>query len=175
MKNSIPEWIKIKKIKKIHTLDVNGKNNGFLVDILNRNDEIYKGRESELFQQIYYSTVYADMFKGFHMHPYKHDTVTCLFGISLLVFYPHVVPKELVNQEIKAEDLIVVKLNTEENLQVVSFPSKYPHGYFGVSEISYILNYRNPAWHPADNHQYDLKHPGIEDYLKRWVRNNADS
>jgi glycosyltransferase involved in cell wall biosynthesis len=32
--------------------------NGFLVDILNRNDEIFSDRQEEKFQQVYYSTVY---------------------------------------------------------------------------------------------------------------------
>ena len=174
MQSPMPDWIKIKKLKKVLTRDVNGRDNGFLVDILNRNDALFADRETELFQQVYYSTVYANMFKGFHIHPFKYDTVTCLFGKALLVFYPHLVPKDQVNEKINVDDLVVVELDTEESLQVVSFPSKYPHGYFGVSEISYILNYRNPAWHPADTHQYDMKLEGIEDYLKQWVRIHAD-
>ena len=57
----------------------------------------------------------------------------------------------------------------------ISFPSKYPHGYFGVSDIAYILNYRNPAWTSEDKFQYDYKCKGIESYLKDWILKNANS
>jgi len=171
---ALPEWIKVKQLTKIKTYDVNGRDNGFLVDILNRNDKIFSERGLELFQQIYYSTVYAGMFKGFHIHPYKYDSVTCILGKALLVFYPHEVPIASVSRKIEFDELIIMELDTESKLQVISFPSKYPHGYYGVSEISYILNYRDPAWNPTDNHQYDMKLNGVEEYLSLWVKKYAN-
>jgi len=173
--NNLPDWIKVKKCKKIYTKDISGKENGFLIDILNRNDDIFKGREDELFQQIYYSSVYKNMFKGFHIHPYKYDTVTCIFGLALLVFYPHLISKNNLNTIIDFNDLIIIPIDNQNNILTISFPSKYPHGYFGVSDISYLLNYRNPAWNPQDLFQYDYKCEGIETFLESWVINNAIS
>jgi dTDP-4-dehydrorhamnose 3,5-epimerase-like enzyme len=173
--NKLPDWIKIKKCKKVYTKDISGKENGFLIDILNRNDDIFKGREDEFFQQIYYSSVYKNMFKGFHIHPYKYDTVTCIFGLALLVFYPHIISKNNLNTIIDFNNLIIIPIDNQNNILTISFPSKYPHGYFGVSDISYLLNYRNPAWNPQDLFQYDYKCEGIETFLESWVINNAIS
>ena len=173
--NKLPDWIKVKKCKKIYTKDISGKENGFLIDILNRNDDIFKGREDESFQQIYYSSVYKNMFKGFHIHPYKYDTVTCIFGLALLVFYPYLISKDNLNTIIDFNDLIIIPIDNQNNILTISFPSKYPHGYFGVSDISYLLNYRNPAWNPQDLFQYDYKCEGIETFLESWVINNAIS
>ena len=173
--NKLPDWIKIKKCKKVYTKDISGKENGFLIDILNRNDDIFKGREDEFFQQIYYSSVYKNMFKGFHIHPYKYDTVTCIFGLALLVFYPYLISKDNLNTIIDLNDLIIIPIDNQNNILTISFPSKYPHGYFGVSDISYLLNYRNPAWNPKDLFQYDYKCEGIETFLESWVINNAIS
>jgi len=173
--NNLPDWIKVKKCKKIYTKDISGKENGFLIDILNRNDDIFKGREDELFQQIYYSSVYKNMFKGFHIHPYKYDTVTCIFGSALLVFYPYLIAKDNLNTIIDLNDLIIIPIDNQNNILTIGFPSKYPHGYFGVSDISYLLNYRNPAWNPQDLFQYDYKYEGIETFLKSWVIENAIS
>ncbi len=173
--NKFPDWIKIKKCKKLYTEDISGKENGFLIDILNRNDDIFKERSHELFQQIYYSSVYKNMFKGFHIHPYKYDTVTCIFGLALLVFYPHLISKNNLNTIIDFNDLIIIPIDNQNNILTISFPSKYPHGYFGVSDISYLLNYRNPAWNPKDLFQYDYKCEGIETFLESWVINNAIS
>jgi len=173
--NKLPDWIKIKKCKKVYTKDISGKENGFLIDILNRNDDIFKERDHELFQQIYYSSVYKNMFKGFHIHPYKYDTVNCIFGSALLVFYPYLISKNDLNTIIDFNDLIIIPIDNQNNILTISFPSKYPHGYFGVSDISYLLNYRNPAWNPQDLFQYDYKCEGIETFLESWVINNAIS
>lgn len=169
-----PSWIKIKKCKKIYTQDVNGKDNGFLVDVLNRNDAIFKERLDEKFQQVYYSTVYKNMFKGFHIHMHKIDTVTSLIGKFLLVIYPHIIEKSNLDVEIDFSDLIIIPVDTEEDLYTITFESKYPHGYFGVSDIAYVLNYRTPAWDPSDNYQYDYKFIGIEEKLMDWLKNNED-
>ncbi len=172
---NIPNWIKIKKCKKVITRDVQGRENGFLIDILNRYDDVYKGRETELFQQVYYTSVLRGMFKGFHIHPTKYDSVTCVFGKALLVIYPEQIPKNQLELVVSTDELIVIPIDTEDNTLTVCFLSKYPHGFYGISENAHILNYRNPAWHPGDNLQYDYKMKGIEDYLKNWVIKNAYS
>ena len=170
-----PDWLKIKQCKKVITRDVNGRENGFLIDILNKHDDIFKDRTKEVFEQVYNSSVYKNMFKGFHIHPHKYDTVTCVFGKALLVFYPNVITKDNLDIKIDFSDLIILPIDTEEKTLTISFPSKYPHGYFGVSEIAYILNYRNPAWNPEDNYQYDYKLSGIEKFLSKWVEEHENS
>jgi len=171
----LPEWLKIKQCKKILTKDLSNRENGFLIDILNRHDPIFAGRQDELFQQVYYSSVYKGMFKGFHIHPAKYDTVTWILGRALLIFYPEEITRHELDRRIAPEDLIMVPFGAERDILTVSFPSKFPHGYYGLSEVAYILNYRNPAWHPADNMQYDYKLDGIEDFLADWAVKHEES
>ncbi len=163
--DNLPSWLKIKRCRKVFTKDVNGRENGFLVDILNRHDEIFADRTDEVFQQFYYSTVYKHMFKGFHTHPHKLDTVFCLFGKAQLVIHPEVIEKGDDTKKIDPDKLIIIPFDADKEVLTITFPSKYPHGYFGVSDIAYILNYRNPAWNPDDKYQYDIKLPLIEEYL----------
>jgi len=158
--------MKVKQCRRVETVDLNKSSNGFLVDILNRNDSIFASRRDEKFEQIYYSTVFRGRFKGLHIHPSKVDTIHCVFGSALFVIYPHIVEKENLGEPILLNDLIVVPFNDVSDCLTISFPSKYPHGYYGVSDIAYILNYRNPAWNPQDTLQYDLKVDGIENYLE---------
>lgn len=154
--NQYPSWLKIKECRKIQTQDLNNSNNGVLIDILNRNDEIMSNRKEELFQQYYMTTVFKGMFKGFHNHPYKIDILHCVYGKICLVLYPEIIKEEeIVRKRIDTDKLIFIELG-EDSLLTVSFPSKYPHGFFGITETAVIVNYRNPAWAPNDVHQYDI-------------------
>lgn len=167
---NLPDWIRIKECKRVITRDLDGKENGYLVDTLNRHDDIFRGREEEPFQQVYYTSVYIGMFKGFHIHPQKIDAVSSVFGRSLLVLYPELPAQGAQRFKMSLDKLLVIPLYADEGILTVSFPSKYPHGYFGLSDLSLILNYRNPAWHPGDKLQYDYKHDGIVKYLSDWVK-----
>ncbi len=171
----LPEWIKLKECRRVVTKDAKGRDNGFLVDVLNRNDEIFSTRRDETFQQVYYSSVYSGRFKGFHIHPYKYDTVSCILGKALLVFYPQIIMKSELDIAINPDDLVILPVQADEKSLTVSFPSKYPHGYYGVSDLAYILNYRNPAWHLGDNYQYDYKMENIEAYLQNWIKQHDNS
>jgi len=151
-----PSWLKIKKCQQITTKDLNGNFNGILIDILNRNDEIMPERQDELFQQYYMSTVLQGTYKGFHIHPFKVDTLHCVFGKFCLVLYPEIITKdEIDSKTIDTDKLIFIELGEDSPL-TVSFPSKYPHGFFGITETAVIINYRMPAWEPEDVHQYDF-------------------
>jgi dTDP-4-dehydrorhamnose 3,5-epimerase-like enzyme len=156
-KTNYPDWLKIKHCHKVQTKDVTGKNNGILVDILNRNDEIMKYRLDEPFQQYYMSTVLKGMFKGYHTHPHKLDTLHCVYGKFCLVLYPEVVTKdEAEDTVINTDKLIFIELG-EDSPVTVTFPSKYPHGFFGITDTAVIINYRNPAWNPKDTYQFDIE------------------
>lgn len=172
IEQNLPDWIRIKKSKRVITHDLDGEENGYLVDILNRHDDIFQGREEEPFQQVYYTSVYRGMFKGFHIHPKKIDTVSSVFGRSLLVLYPELPTQGSQSFKMDLDKLLVIPLDADEDMLTVSFPSKYPHGYFGVSDLSLILNYRNPAWHSGDKLQYDYKHDGVTKYLTDWIQAN---
>jgi len=152
-----PSWLKIKRCKRIDTFDLENEQNGYLIDILNRNDEIMKTRNGELFQQFYISSVLKNKFKGLHIHPVKEDIYYCLSGKICLVFYPEIIENKDVDK-IKLDTNKFISVELEENNPLtISFPSKYPHGFFGIDDLSIIINYRNPAWTLDDNLQYEIK------------------
>ena len=111
---------------------------------------------NEKFNQFYMASVYKSKFKGLHVHPYKVDTLHCIYGKICVAFYPEVVEKPLVDStKIEVDDFIFIELGND-NHKTISFPSKYPHGFFGIDDTSLTINYRVPAWAPEDNHQYDI-------------------
>ena len=151
-----PDWLVIKDCNVIDTFDSDGSSNGTLIDILNRNDSIMNKRKEEQFNQFYMASVYKHKFKGLHIHPYKVDTIHCIHGKICVAFYPREVPKGSIELEkMRIDDFIFIELGLD-NHKTISFPSKYPHGFFGIEDLSLIINYRVPAWTPEDNLQYDL-------------------
>jgi dTDP-4-dehydrorhamnose 3,5-epimerase-like enzyme len=160
------EWLKIKENRKIITKDINSKENGYLIDILNKNDDLFLARQEEAFQQFYMTTVIKGSFKGLHVHPYKIDTIFVPHGKICLVVYTDPVMKEdsenLILDPSKYEFIVM----GEGNWLTVSYPSKYPHGFWGIADESIILNYRFPAWNPQDTHQFDIHDSNLEIKLK---------
>lgn len=161
-------WLKIKECKEIKTQDMNSEYNGRLIDILNRNDEMFSGRHEELFQQFYMTTVLKGRFKGLHIHPYKTDTIFVAHGRICLVLYPEPVSKDAVLKcKLDQSKYIFIEMG-EGNYKTVSYPSIYPHGFWGIAEESVILNYRNPAWNKGDVYQYDMEDPDLLVTLKNY-------
>jgi dTDP-4-dehydrorhamnose 3,5-epimerase-like enzyme len=151
------DWLKIKENKKIITKDSNGTENGILIDILNRGDDIFKDRLDEKFQQFYMTTVQKNKFKGLHVHPFKIDTIFVPKGMIYLVIYTEPVTKEQLSSiELDFEEYGFIEMGEEKYL-TITYPSKYLHGFWGIDENSTILNYRYPAWNITDNHQFDIE------------------
>ena len=161
-----PDWLKIKKCKVITTKDSDENENGILVDILNINDQIMKDCKDESFQQFYMSTVHSGMFKGLHVHPYKVDCLHVVHGLMGLVLYPEVIKKEnIANIELDLDKIILIEMGRGYHKTVI-YPSKYPHGFFGI-EDAVIINYRRPAWTPVDTFQYDIYYNPIVEMMKK--------
>ena len=161
-----PEWLKIKECNVVTTLDSSGKENGYLIDILNKHDNIMESREGEKFQQFYMSTVFEHMFKGFHIHPTKTDTIHCVHGNIVLAIYPELILKEdSLNADIDKEKIMYFELG-KKNPRTISFPSKYPHGFFGLDDLSIVINYRIPAWTPEDVYQYDVHDHDFASFMR---------
>ncbi len=164
---STPDWLVIKDCNVVDTFDSEGEINGNLMDILNINDKIMAERKEECFSQFYMASVFKNKFKGLHIHPYKTDTINCIHGKICVVFYPNVVEKKEIGfKEIRQRDFLFIELG-EGSSKTISFPSKYPHGFFGIDELSLIINYRIPAWTTEDNYQYDMVNNELVDLLKR--------
>ena len=160
-----PDWLVIKDCNKIDTFDSEGISNGYLIDILNTNDSIMSQRKDEKFSQFYMASVYKNKFKGLHVHPYKKDAIHCIHGRICVVFYPKIIGRDSDFNKINFDDFLFIELGKDNN-KTISFPSKYPHGFFGIDELSLIINYRTPAWTIEDNHQYDIVDNKLVKFLK---------
>jgi len=159
------DWLRIKKNKIVTTKDLDGNENGRLIDILNRNDVIFSDRKDEFFQQFYMTTVGRHSFKGLHVHPFKQDTIFVPTGKITLVLYTEPVAQEQSESiALDMEKFIFIDMG-EDSFLTVSYPSKYPHGFWGRANQSIIINYRYPAWEPDDIFQFDIKHNALISYL----------
>src|SRR3989338_6633568 len=92
-KKNYPDWLKVKECRTVTTYDIDNRVNGFLVDLLNINDDLMKTRKNKQFTQFYMSTMKKGDFKGLHMHPTKLDAYCCAFGRICMVIYPEVIEK----------------------------------------------------------------------------------
>ena len=164
MKNH-PNWLNIKECNVVTTFDSSNNENGYLIDILNKSDKLMSERKNEGFQQFYMSTVYEHMFKGFHIHPTKIDTIHCVHGNIILAIYPELISKEDADHAVLDKDKMIYLEIGKNAPRTVSFPSKYPHGFFGIDKLSIVINYRNPAWTPEDTYQYDIHDRSFDSYL----------
>ena len=70
------EGVKIKRLK------INVDNRGRLMEILRRDDEIFKK-----FGQVYITTAYPGITKAWHYHKLQSDNFTCITGKIKLVLY----------------------------------------------------------------------------------------
>ena len=117
------------------------------------------------------ASVYRGKFKGLHVHPFKKDTIHCVHGKICVAIYPKVIEKrEIDTHQIKVDDFLLIELG-DENHKTISFPSKYPHGFFGIDDLSLIINYRIPAWNSTDDHQYDILNSTIVDEMAKRYTN----
>ena len=111
------------------------------------------------------TTVYKNKLKGLHVHPFKIDTINCIYGKVCVAFYPEVIEKDKDDLFEMDNDRVLFLEIGDGNHKTLSFPAKYPHGYFGLDNFSIIINYRVPAWTPSDTYQYFVNNKTIMEKL----------
>ena len=126
---------------------------------------MFKDRGQELFQQFYMTTVIKGFFKGLHVHPYKHDTIFVPYGKICLAIYTEPITYEQ-SQSISLDinKFEYIELG-HDNPKTISYPSKYPHGFWGIEDESIIINYRTPAWTLDDTYQFDITNNNVLNLL----------
>lgn len=123
----------IKACKKVITKDIEGKVNGWLLEVNSCRDEFTEHIEG----QVYLTVALPGCVKGFHIHQRKIDHFTCIKGkIKMIVF-----------EEGQYKEYIM----GEGNFITLKIPPKVPHAIFNHGkEEAYILNYCYPAYDPND-------------------------
>ena len=145
--NKLIDGVEIKKLKKIITYDLHKKENGWLIDVLRDSDAIKK--DSNKFSQIYVTTAYPGMVKGFHWHKKKVDLFCVIAGTAKLILIDdreNSPTKGTLNEFVMGE---------EGEYVVVRVPPYVKHAFKNVGKnIAYIINYMTPAFDPEDPDNY---------------------
>lgn len=140
------DGVKVKKLKVIP--DERGR----LMEILRADDEIY-----EKFGQVYMTTTYPGVVKGWHFHQLQSDNVACVMGMIKLVLYD------------RREGSPTFKEISEfylgiHNPLLVHIPPEVCHGWMCVSEEEAIIvnmptepyRYDQPDEHRIDPHDNEI-------------------
>ena len=128
------EGVKIKKLKVIP--DERGR----LMEILRADDEVF-----EKFGQVYMTTTYPGVVKGWHFHKVQSDNVACMQGMIKLVLYDQREGSPTFN------DITELYLGVHNPI-LVHIPAEVCHGWMCVSaEEAIIIN--------TPTEPYDYEHP----------------
>jgi len=128
------EGVKTKKLKVIP--DERGR----LMEILRADDEVF-----EKFGQVYMTTTYPGVVKGWHFHKVQSDNVACMLGMIKLVLYDQREGSPTFN------NITELYLGVHNPI-LVHIPAEVCHGWMCVScEEAIIVN--------IPTEPYDYEHP----------------
>ena len=119
---------------------------GRLMEILRRDDEGF-----ERFGQVYLSTTYPGVVKGWHLHKVQDDFFACVRGMVKLVIYD-------AREDSPTHGMLEEYFIGDHNQQLVKVPAGTYHGWKCISgEEALVINipsepydYQNPDEHRAD-------------------------
>jgi len=112
---------------KIKDLKVNYDDRGHLMEILRRDDKIFKK-----FGQVYITTAKPDVTKAWHYHKLQDDYFCCVFGKMRLALYDARKKSKTYGQLMDFE----LGLN---NPKLVKIPKGVYHGFKCISAVSAIV------------------------------------
>ena len=119
---------------------------GRLMEILRRDDEGF-----ERFGQVYLSTTYPGVVKGWHLHEVQDDFFACVRGMVKLVIYD-------AREDSPTHGMLQEFFIGDHNQQLVKVPAGTYHGWKCISqEEALVINvpsepyrYQDPDEHRAD-------------------------
>jgi dTDP-4-dehydrorhamnose 3,5-epimerase len=112
---------------KIKKLIVHCDERGRLAEIIRKDDDIF-----EKFGQVYMTTVYPGVVKGWHYHKIQSDNFCCVKGMIKLVLFD-------AREKSKTYGEINEFFIGEHNPLVVHIPRFVYHGFKGISETESIV------------------------------------
>ncbi|MBI5806396.1 dTDP-4-dehydrorhamnose 3,5-epimerase family protein [candidate division TA06 bacterium] len=142
------EGVKVKKLKVIP--DERGR----LMEMLRCDDDLFTK-----FGQVYLSTTYPGVVKGWHYHKLQADNIVCVKGMLKLVLYD-----ERENSATKGE--VNEYFLGEHNPLLVQVPKGVYHGWKCISESEAFVincptepyNYNQPDEYRVDPHSSDISY-----------------
>ncbi len=110
--------------KKVTTYDLDGKENGFLMELFKDGDKTIA----------YLSAALPGAFKGYHLHKIRAARYVCLKGTMKIILFINGKSKEHV-------------LNVGDRLFI---PNNIPTGLMNIgSEEAWLINYPDPPYDPS--------------------------
>jgi len=149
------EGVKVKKLKVIP--DERGR----LMEMLRCDDDLFTK-----FGQVYLSTTYPGVVKGWHYHKLQADNIVCVKGMLKLVLYDG---RESSSTKGEVSEFFL----GEHNPLLVQVPKGVYHGWKCISENEAFVincptesyNYSQPDEHRLDPHSSDIPY--------RWERKDG--
>ncbi len=149
------EGVKVKKLKVIP--DERGR----LMEILRCDEEIF-----EKFGQVYLSTTYPGVVKGWHFHKVQTDNIACVKGMLKLVLFD--------NRDGSASSGEVNEFFIgEHNPMLVQVPRGVYHGWKCISgEEAMVINCPSEAYNYSQPDEYRVD-PHNNDIPYKWERRDG--
>ena len=125
---------------------------GRLMEILRSDDDIFHH-----FGQVYITTAYPGVVKGWHYHKVQHDNMACIKGMMKIVLYD-------ARKDSKTYGEILEFFAGEHNPILIHIPPYVYHGFKCISEQEAIVinvptelyNYTTPDEFRVDPHRNDI-------------------
>lgn len=125
--------LKIESAKKVATKDLDGKPNGWLI-------ELFKDKETGLKTEAYLTAALPGAFKGYHLHRVRAARYMAVKGKMKITCYQQKedkwIPTEFILQAGKTERLYIPK-NVATGLENIG------------TEEAWLINYPDPAYDPS--------------------------
>lgn len=130
---------------------------GWLMEILRRDDEIFKN-----FGQVYLTTAYPDVVKAWHYHKLQTDNFTCIKGMMKVALYDD-----------RKDSSTLGEVNEffvgDRNPMLISVPPLVYHGFKAVGdETAYFLSIPTHAYNYQEPDEYRLP-PDTEAIPYDWI------
>jgi dTDP-4-dehydrorhamnose 3,5-epimerase len=125
---------------------------GRLMEILRSDDDLFKA-----FGQVYMTTAYPGVVKGWHYHKVQYDNMACVKGMMKIVLYDS-------RKDSKTYGEVNEFFAGEHNPVLIHIPPYVYHGFKCVSEEEAMVvnvptelyNYKNPDEFRADPHDKNI-------------------
>ena len=140
----------------IKNLTVISDERGWLMEILRNDDEIY-----QQFGQVYITTAYPGVVKGWHYHKKQTDNFTCVCGMMKVALYD-------ARDSSKTKGDIMELYAGEKNPILISVPPGVYHGFKGIgTETAYFLSVPTFPYNYEEPDEYRLP-PDSKDIPYDW-------
>lgn len=122
------DTVKLEEAKKVTTRDLEGAENGFLI-------ELFKGEDGET-TEAYLTAAAPGAFKGYHLHRVRASRYVCIKGVMKIILYVEGRREEHILDAKRPERLFI--------------PKNIPTGLENIgTEEAWLINYPDPPYDPS--------------------------